>query len=147
MVGRAISEDGVEPPTVVVGFDIGEQVAARLVAAGVAGMGNPFGLQRVEPALPIGALTAPLEPVARHRSLPAIALADTSTERFHWFSAGRGRYRRRTGCCDRQVLTQGGAIAADWSPGAPVCGSVPQCEEGSKNHSHSIVAGGFEVTS
>lgn len=61
LLGGAVAECGVEPLTVVVGFDVGEQVAARLVASGIAGVVDEFGLQGVEPGL-------------HRRIVPAIAL-------------------------------------------------------------------------
>jgi len=84
LFGGDLPEDGVQPLTVIISFDIGEQVASGGLAANVMRLVDEFGFQGMEPAL-------------HRRIIPAIALSahrchhPIGLEQLAVVAGGRGR--------------------------------------------------------
>src|SRR5512132_192020 len=103
--GGDVPEGGEEPLTVVVSFDIGEQVSLGRLAGRIGGVVNQLGFERVEPAF-------------HRRIVPSNCPSGSSTARCRSLSATRGNRRRHIDCPGRSggaIHDRAAAAGSPWS--------------------------------
>src|SRR5512132_3151630 len=103
LFGGDVPEGGVEPLTVVVSFDIGEQVSLGRLAGRIGGVVNQLGFERVEPAF--------------HRRIVHCP-SGSSTARCRSLSVTRGNRRRHIDCPGRSggaIRDRAAAAGSPWS--------------------------------